>query len=75
MDNNFLTPYYAVNITTSPLRDDLMFRVMTEKVIELAGDQEGFLYSEWSAEECSQLIFYWATLEQATAWMNHTTAK
>ncbi|MCO4784792.1 GNAT family N-acetyltransferase [Marinomonas atlantica] len=72
MDNNFVSPYYAVSITTSPLRDDIMFRVMTEKVIELAADQEGFLYSEWSAEACSQLIFYWATLEQATAWMNHT---
>lgn len=72
MDNEFPTPYYAVSIDTSTLRDDVMYRVMTEKVIELATEQDGFLYTEWVAEEASRLAFYWRTKSQAEAWMNHT---
>lgn len=72
MGNEFATPYYAVSIDTSALRDDVMYRVMTEKVIELAAEQEGFLYSEWVAEEASRLTFYWREKAQAEAWMSHS---
>ncbi|MBJ7550162.1 GNAT family N-acetyltransferase [Marinomonas ostreistagni] len=72
MEVDFDTPYYAVCIETSALRDDVMYRVMTEKVLELAADQEGFLYSSWVAEESSKVMFYWAELHQAEAWMNHS---
>ncbi|CUB02372.1 GNAT family N-acetyltransferase [Marinomonas fungiae] len=72
MDNEFATPYYAVCLDTSTLRDDIMYRVMTEKVIELAAEQDGFLYSEWAIEEGSKLAFYWREKSQAEAWMSHT---
>ncbi|SBS26112.1 Putative ribosomal N-acetyltransferase YdaF [Marinomonas aquimarina] len=72
MEHEFATPYYAVCIDTSTLLDDVMYRVMTEKVIELAAEQEGFLYHEWVAEEASRLAFYWREKSQAEAWMTHS---
>lgn len=71
MESTYPTPYYAVNVTTSTLVEDIMFRVMTEKVIELAAQQEGFLYSEWVIEDASSLTIFWSTREQAQAWIDH----
>lgn len=72
MERPFETPYYAVSVDTSELRDDVMFRVMTEKVIELAREQDGFLFYEWSAADVSRITFYWQQRAQAQAWMEHT---
>ncbi len=72
MELVFETPYFAVSLSTSELREDVMFRVMTEKVIELAQGQPGYLYFEWLADERSQLTIYWRTKVEAEAWMNHT---
>lgn len=72
MESRNPTPYYAVNVTTSSLMDDVMFRVMAEKIIELASEQEGYLETEWVVEECCSISFYWRTKEQAQAWMDHT---
>lgn len=71
MDAGFNTPYFAVSLDTSTLRDDVMFRVMTEKIIELASEQEGFLYTEWEVGESSRLVFYWQEMTQAQAWLQH----
>ena len=72
MDAMYNTPYFAVCLSTSELREDVMFRVMTEKVIELAQDQPGFLYSEWISDESSQLITYWDTKDAAQAWIDNS---
>ena len=72
MEDTFPTPYYAVSVTTSALREDVMYRVMTEKVIELAQSQPGFLYFDWVSEEVSQFVTYWQSKEHATAWIDHT---
>lgn len=75
MDQTWTTPYYAVSIDTSTLLDDVMYRVMTEKVIELASEQEGFLYSDWAQDERSRLTFYWQEKAQAQAWIEHIMMK
>lgn len=72
MEGDYATPYYAVSIETSELRDDVMYRVMTEKVMDLAAEQAGYLYADWVVDESAKLVFYWRKREQAEAWMNHS---
>lgn len=64
-------PYFAVILSSQLLSDDILYRVMTEKLLHLAQDQAGFIYGEWATGDPDIFITYWHTQEQAQAWLNH----
>ncbi|WP_111638551.1 GNAT family N-acetyltransferase [Marinomonas shanghaiensis] len=64
-------PYFAVSLSSKLILNDVTYRIMTEKVLELARVQSGFLGTEYAAGEMDLLITYWQTKESAEAWLNH----
>ncbi|TDO99677.1 GNAT family N-acetyltransferase [Marinomonas balearica] len=64
-------PYFMVILSTSELYDDLMFKVMSEKVLELAEKMDGFLGHQWTCQEESVSITYWDSVLAARDWMQH----
>ncbi|WP_223295020.1 GNAT family N-acetyltransferase [Marinomonas mediterranea] len=48
-----------------------MFKIMTEKVLELAEGLDGFLGHEWTSQEESISITYWSSISAAREWMAH----
>ena len=64
-------PYYAVIFTSVKTVDDLGYSEMTEKMIELAQKQEGFLGIESAREELGITVSYWRDLESIKNWKNN----
>ena len=64
-------PYFAVFLSSKLILNDVTYRIMTEKVLELARVQSGFLGTEYAAGEMDLLITYWQTKASAEAWLNH----
>ncbi|MFT4573434.1 MAG: ribosomal-protein-alanine N-acetyltransferase [Marinomonas primoryensis] len=64
-------PYYAVLLSSKLLLNDLTYRLMAEKILELAKDQPGYLCAEYGAGEMDFLMTYWETRGAAEAWLNH----
>lgn len=64
-------PYFAVFLSSKLFSNDVSYRIMVEKVLELAQAQPGFLGTEYGAGEMDLLVTYWQTKEAAEAWLNH----
>ncbi|GAB3477968.1 GNAT family N-acetyltransferase [Marinomonas epiphytica] len=64
-------PYYAVIQTSQLLSDDVLYRVMIEKLLLLAQEQSGFIEGSWTSGETDVFITYWQTKDQAQAWLAH----
>jgi heme-degrading monooxygenase HmoA len=66
-------PYYAVIFTAQRTAGDDGYPETAERMVELAGQQPGFLGVE-STRDASGLgitVSYWRTLDDLTAWRRH----
>ena len=64
-------PYYAVVFTSMRTEDDLEYAEMADKMIDLAGKQEGFLGVESARNELGITVSYWESLEAIKKWKLH----
>ncbi|KMK75622.1 antibiotic biosynthesis monooxygenase family protein [Alkalihalobacillus pseudalcaliphilus] len=71
--NTFEIPYYAVIFASERTEGDNGYNEMASKMVALANEQKGFLGLESSRDSNLGItISYWKTLEDITAWKNHT---
>ena len=71
-------PYYAVIFTSIMSKDTEGYSVMSDKMVELASKQEGFLGIESARNEIGITVSYWQDLESISKWknnMDHTVAR
>lgn len=71
-------PYYAVIFTSVRTEVSQGYSEMSEKMIELASLQEGFLGVEAARNEIGITVSYWKDLESIKKWrenIEHTTAR
>ncbi|WP_346862983.1 antibiotic biosynthesis monooxygenase [uncultured Draconibacterium sp.] len=61
-------PYYAVIFTSVRTDGDQGYSAMSEKMLELAGKQDGFLGAESARNELGITVSYWKSLEAITLW-------
>jgi len=64
----FEPPYYAVIFTSIRTEGDNGYAEMSQKMEELAKEQEGFLGIESAREEIGITISYWKDLESIRRW-------
>ncbi len=65
-------PYYAVIFTSLRTEGDNGYGDMSDKMVEMAGKQEGFLGLESAREEVGITVSYWKDLESIKNWKNNT---
>lgn len=73
-------PYYAVVFTSQRTEQDKGYQAAAQKLVELAGKQEGFLGAESVRNEkgVGITVSYWKTLADIEVWknqMDHVAAK
>lgn len=61
-------PYYAVIFTSLRTEGDNGYADMARKMVELAGQQPGFLGAESARDGVGITVSYWADLESIKAW-------
>ncbi len=61
-------PYYAVIFTSVRTQDDESYQAMSEKMVELAGRQPGFLGWESARNKIGITVSYWESEEAIKAW-------
>jgi len=61
-------PYYAVIFTSIKIEEDKGYSTMSEKMIELLKNQEGFLGFESAREELGITVSYWKDEESIKKW-------
>lgn len=68
-------PYYAVIFTSkrSDVGDD--YSEMADRMVELAGQEEGFLGIESVREEYGITVSYWKDLESISGWKDNVDHK
>jgi heme-degrading monooxygenase HmoA len=64
-------PYYAVIFSSVRTPVDDGYANMAEKMVELAGQQPGFLGVESARNELGITISYWNDLESIKQWKHH----
>lgn len=72
------TPYYAVIFTSVKSDIDEGYSSMSEKMMELAHKQEGFLGVESARNEVGITVSYWENLQSIKKWREnseHTIAR
>ena len=65
-------PYYAVIFTSLRTEVHKDYAATSEKMIELAEKQTGFLGVEHAREDMGITVSYWKDLESIKKWKNHT---
>ena len=68
-------PYFSVLLSSKLLLNDLTYRIMAEKTLELAKNQPGYLGAEYGSGEMDLLMTYWQSQETAEAWLNHAVQR
>lgn len=68
-------PYYAVIFTSIRTRVDNGYSEMSDKMIELASQEDGFLGVESAREEYGITVSYWKDLESINNWRNNMAHK
>ena len=71
-------PYYAVIFTSVTVEVEEDYREMSDKMIELAQQQKGFLGMESAKNEIGITVSYWDSLEAIKNWkmnVNHIEAR
>ncbi|QUX96347.1 ribosomal-protein-alanine acetyltransferase [Marinomonas sp. CT5] len=63
--------YFGVLLSSKLILSDLTYRIMTEKMLELARDQAGYLGAEYGSGEMDLLLTYWDSKETAESWLSH----
>ena len=61
-------PYYAVIFTSIKTNEDINYTKMSNKMIELAKKQHGFLGIESARNELGITVSYWDNLEAIKNW-------
>lgn len=61
-------PYYAVIFSSIRSEDDEGYGEMSDRMLQLAAEQDGFLGVESAREELGITVSYWADLESIKAW-------
>lgn len=69
------TRCFAVVLTSRRQIHDIHYRLVSEKMLELASDQPGYLGSQYSLGEVDHLVTYWRTLAEADAWRTLDTMR
>lgn len=69
------TPYYAVIFTSVRTEGDNGYGVMSEKMMDLAKIQEGFLGFESARNEIGISVSYWKDLDSIKKWKEHAQHK
>lgn len=65
------TPCFAVILSSVVMLENMTYRIMIDKLRDLAKEQAGFLASDCSLGETDLLITYWQDREAATSWINN----
>ena len=71
-------PYYAVIFTSVMAENDKGYSLMSDKMIELASQQKGFLGIESARNDIGITVSYWSDLDAIKNWknnMDHTEAR
>ena len=71
-------PYYAVIFTSIKTDDDKGYTIMSNKMIELVKEQEGFLGIESASNGLGITVSYWNSLEAIKKWkfnIEHSEAR
>lgn len=71
-------PYYAVIFTSLRTDGDQGYAEMSEKILQLASEQPGFLGVESAREDVGITVSYWSCLESIKNWkhnMAHAEAR
>jgi heme-degrading monooxygenase HmoA len=66
--NTPVPPYYAVIFSSHRTAGDKGYAEMTERMIELASEQPGFLGMESAREQLGITVSYWESLEAISNW-------
>ena len=61
-------PYYAVIFTSKKINEDRGYNKMSEKMVELVSQQDGFLGFESAREELGITVSYWKDKESIKKW-------
>lgn len=64
-------PYYAVIFTNLRTEGDLGYGEMSEKMLDLASKQPGFLGVESARDDLGITVSYWRDLESIKQWKNN----
>ncbi len=64
-------PYYAVIFTSTRTEGDHGYAAMSDRMIELAQKQPGFLGVEHAREDLGITVSYWKDLESIKNWKHH----
>lgn len=64
-------PYYAVIFTSTRTEGDQGYAAMSDRMIELAEKQPGFLGVEHAREDLGITVSYWQDLESIKNWKHH----
>ncbi|NLQ16104.1 GNAT family N-acetyltransferase [Marinomonas sp. M1K-6] len=64
-------PYFAIILSSKLRFNDLSYRIMVDKMLDLAKAQPGYLGAEYGSGEMDVLVSYWQDQETASAWLNH----
>lgn len=77
MENHTLSnrANYAVILSSTVLVEDMVYRVMTDKLMALAQDQVGYVGGEGAHGETDILVTYWRSQTHAQAWMDNSTLR
>jgi len=65
-------PYYAVVFTSIRTEGDFEYAEMSDKMIDLAEKQAGFLGVESARNELGITVSYWESMEAIKNWKLHT---
>jgi len=65
------TPYYAVIFTSFRTEGDNGYEDMSNKMVELAQQQPGYLGIESARNEIGITVSYWKTLEAIKSWKSN----
>ena len=64
-------PYYAVIFTSTRTEGDHGYAAMSDRMIEMAEKQPGFLGVEHARESLGITVSYWRDLESIKNWKHH----
>ncbi len=64
-------PYFAVIFTSLRTGGDNGYEEMSQKMVELASGQPGFLGVESARDQLGITVSYWQSLESIAAWRAH----
>ncbi len=65
-------PYYAVIFTSVRTDGDQGYSEMSDRMVEIAQQQDGFLGWESARNEIGITVSYWRDLESIRNWRNHS---